>query len=401
MNLISAQVQFSCSNIWIKAQIFDNDTEIFSSQGKGSVCISNIALYISDDPIVPSKPAKEDKKQATLQQPIPPKHRYILQATILPSEIEKLSSASSDSNRPNSRNLKSASSAGKKKKSTTQPPPTPPATGQNTGNGNSNMSEVDFSWSLRVVSSESIPLQIQKDTEKEDRYKAIKESWEAAAPGRMNKAKEVREQYLRGIDAGGVKPVVVNYNDQLLKPWTIIKKECPKAVIQRDREIRTPDQKPSLLQRLLNKPSTPSQTAAEIKEDFPIFSVKCNVIGICDTPIILGPQDFESNSLLRAKRIEIQNEIQSETVKNRINDKERRSIMKKKIVDIVEHKLRELEFWNKLDQGRREEYKAKMMIEIEESNAKLRAALDLQSKLSDSAEAAEEQSEKKKKVAKK
>jgi hypothetical protein len=400
MNLMSALVQFSCSNIWIKVQLFDNDNEIYSGQGKGCVNVSNIALYLSEDPVLPSKPAKEDKKQTTPQQTIPPKHRYILQATILPTEIEKLNSASSDSNRSNSRNLKSASSAGKKKKSTTQPPPTPPINGQNTGNLNSN-GDVEFVWTLRIVSSESIPLQVQKDTEKEDRYKAIKEAWETAAPGRMNRAKEVREQYLRGIEAGGIKPVVVNYNDQVLKPWSVLKRDCPKVLIQRDRDIRTPDPKPSLLQRLLNKPTTPSQTATDNKEESPLFSVKCSVIGICDAPIVFGSQDLESNSQLRAKRIEIQNEIQSEVLRNRTTDKERRSLMKKKIVDIVEHKLRELECWNKLDQARREEYKGKMMIEIEESNAKLRAALDIQSKLLDPTEGTEEQSEKKKKVAKK
>jgi hypothetical protein len=35
-------------------------------------------------------------------------------------------------------------------------------------------------WRLRIIASDSASLIVQKDTEKEDRYKMIKDSWESA-----------------------------------------------------------------------------------------------------------------------------------------------------------------------------------------------------------------------------
>ncbi len=65
MSLVSIQTQFSYPSIWIKLQLFDNDVEIFSTQGKGLAIIPSIALYLSDDP-TPTK--KDDKKGQVAQQ---------------------------------------------------------------------------------------------------------------------------------------------------------------------------------------------------------------------------------------------------------------------------------------------------------------------------------------------
>ena len=47
-----------------------------------------------------------------------------------------------------------------------------------------------ISWLLKVYSSETIA--IIKDTDKEDREKALKASWETDEPGRAEKAKKSR-----------------------------------------------------------------------------------------------------------------------------------------------------------------------------------------------------------------
>lgn len=51
-----------------------------------------------------------------------------------------------------------------------------------------------ISWLLKVYSSETIA--IIKDTDKEDREKALKASWETDEPGRAEKAKKSRTKFL-------------------------------------------------------------------------------------------------------------------------------------------------------------------------------------------------------------
>lgn len=49
-------------------------------------------------------------------------------------------------------------------------------------------------WFLKVISSET--LGFVKDTEKEDKEKAIQKSWEDNEPGRALKAKKSRSKFL-------------------------------------------------------------------------------------------------------------------------------------------------------------------------------------------------------------
>lgn len=50
-----------------------------------------------------------------------------------------------------------------------------------------NDESADINWLIKVYSSETLAL--IKDTDKEDREKALKASWEADEPGRAEKAK--------------------------------------------------------------------------------------------------------------------------------------------------------------------------------------------------------------------
>jgi hypothetical protein len=57
-----------------------------------------------------------------------------------------------------------------------------------------------LAWKLKLLSHEVGTLLLVKDTEKEDRYKAIKLSWETSQAGRASKAKEARENFLKTAD---------------------------------------------------------------------------------------------------------------------------------------------------------------------------------------------------------
>ena len=52
----------------------------------------------------------------------------------------------------------------------------------------------EITWYMKVFSSET--LAIVKDTDKEDKEKALKASWEANEPGRAEKAKRSRLKFV-------------------------------------------------------------------------------------------------------------------------------------------------------------------------------------------------------------
>ena len=51
-----------------------------------------------------------------------------------------------------------------------------------------------LTWIIKMFNSETLAL--VKDTDKEDREKALKASWEAADPGRAEKAQRSRQRFL-------------------------------------------------------------------------------------------------------------------------------------------------------------------------------------------------------------
>lgn len=331
-----------------------------------------------------------------------------MQATIPSSELEKLSNASvtsQEGNRPHSR-TKTASSAGKKKKQNAAVTPTTgnvpnSVPGTAPGQQSSGTQEtLEFTWNLRIIATDNTTILVSKDTEKEDRYRAIKESWEVAAVGRMNRARELRENYLKGIESGSVKPVLIKFEDESLKPWTVIKQNSPKVMFRRDTELKVTEPRLTLTQRLLAQQNSSNPfVTQENKDETNNVNANSVIESVTEKPVVLNVGDFEQRAVNRSEKIQMHQERHTETVKTRISEKERRAAIKKKFVEIVETKLRELEFWEKFDQERREGYRQKLIAEAEESNAKLRAALDAASKAAEALE--DEQSDKKKKVGKK
>jgi hypothetical protein len=62
---------------------------------------------------------------------------------------------------------------------------------------NSNSGQnAELRWNLRLYTSDPAGLFVVKDTEKEDRYRLIKDSWEQSSPGRASKARDSRERFL-------------------------------------------------------------------------------------------------------------------------------------------------------------------------------------------------------------
>lgn len=51
-----------------------------------------------------------------------------------------------------------------------------------------------ITWTIKMFNSETLAL--VKDTDKEDREKTLKASWETADPGRAEKAGKSRQRYL-------------------------------------------------------------------------------------------------------------------------------------------------------------------------------------------------------------
>ncbi|KAI8894553.1 hypothetical protein BC833DRAFT_651992 [Globomyces pollinis-pini] len=439
INNISIQTAFSIPSIFIKLTLYDNDVEIASCQGKGLATIYSVVINQTEEP-VPVKSSKDDKKGGPVPVVTPasaPKHRYILQANILHTEIEKLSSISLsgglDSMRPSSRSSKPGSAAAKKKKapiSGTSPMPTQPATisaqpiPSNTPVANTATSavtpgfpEVEFNWYLRIISTDAATVTVVRDTEKEDRYRAIKESWEQATPGRMNRAKELRELYMKQVEAGNIQNVNINYNDKGYKPWTIIKNSCPTVLLTSSKQPNH-DRLGKLLGPLipnnsrLKSPSMVqfnSRSSTQVLESDEApgmvnFSVKGKILEetIKEAPTILQSTDFEARTKLRIQNIEHHTEIHGELVKSRLGDKEKRANIKKLFIEMIDRKLQEIDGWQKVDNEKREQYRHRITIEAEEASAKLKAALDAAADfLAREQAAGEESTDKKKKVVKK
>ncbi|KAJ3076534.1 hypothetical protein HDU98_002522 [Podochytrium sp. JEL0797] len=268
-NVASFQLTFSLPQVMIKLQVFDNDVEIASVSGKGIVSLHTVSLLqvIEEATVQPStaavssggkgdkkdkekeaveKKEKEEKERiakeiatvaaATLAVPII-KHRYVIQATVQQLDLIKPNSpnllVSQDANRPSSRgSVKTPSSATPNKAKKKQSAGTGGATaGSATSSEPPTSAGPDLFWKLRIISTDTASLTVVKDTEKEDRYKMIKDTWEASQPGRSAKAREARESYLKLVESGAIKPVVALLTPFLEDAPPVVQIGKPKKVV--------------------------------------------------------------------------------------------------------------------------------------------------------------------------
>lgn len=393
LNNLAIQTTFSLPNVWIRLQFFDNDMEVYTSVGKGVACIYSAILYQAEEPKKDDKKVQAQAVQSTTS--TTPKHKYVLQASIEPSELEKLTNATE---RPNSRGGKNLSSAGKKK---------PKSAGTGTQQYPNNQqgaaapvnADLDFTWKLRLVSSDGTNVVVSKDTEKEDRYKAIKESWEAAVPGRMNRARENRDNFLKLTEVPSYKPLYIHQKSVPLRPWTVTKTACPKVLVMADKSVPIPH--PAAEPKSTNTKHNNSRPPSAYPYEDTAFSLTCRYVDELEVFRVLNAKDSEELAKARTQSIQSFQEAQAEDLKKRIGNREQRGSDKKKLIEIVEAKMRELESEQQWDLEKREAYRQKVLLEKEEeAQARARAALEA-SKLAELiGEGGDEQGDRKKKAKK-
>ena len=181
-------------------------------------------------------------------------------------------------------------------------------------------------WHLRIITTDTSSLLVQKDTEKEDRFKSMKESWESAQPGRSLRAQELRETYAKWVENASIKPVqyTLPHNPSVsYKPWMISK----------------------------SRPgSSYSSSAAE------------------GFPIVIKDEDW----FIRQQQRENINQDFIRTVdllkSNRRIDREKRSTSNF-LKEILEKQYNDIDSLTKGDFARRTEYRTRLLREIEEEAA--------------------------------
>ncbi|KAJ3342653.1 hypothetical protein HDU93_001633 [Gonapodya sp. JEL0774] len=347
-NIISAQLMFEHQGLSVQLQLFDNEVEIYSAKGRGCAIIYAATLQrVDETPATVSAGGKDAKLNAAeVKHVTKSSHKYIIQGTVEAADWSKLfpsssANASSDVGRPSSsRNTKITSSA-KKKKGSEAAPNVSASAAPVTSVGS------ELTWKLRLVSSEGASLSLAKDTEQEDRYRAIKDSWELKTPGRAQKARELREQYLKQTDVN----LPVSNTGSLARPIGSFKDQSPGM------KLKAPTQESSesgVIPRVL----TPEEKSQREAERMALFA------------------EFEQSrdALLRARPI----------------DRERRALLKQLQIQKLEEKRLEVDKLREIDMKRREEYLTALARAVEEWNVRKlelgRLAADAASAMADEEE---------------
>ena len=140
-----------------------------------------------------------------------PKHKYVLQGVIEYSETTKMAGSIGALNeiRPassrvstapmSSSSAKNKDASAKKKKGGPEPTQAPTTA----VSGSASLSANEPTWKLRIISSGTSSVSLVKDTEREDKFKAIKDGWESSQPGRSAKGRDSRDQFLRMLQEQG------------------------------------------------------------------------------------------------------------------------------------------------------------------------------------------------------
>ncbi|KXS19272.1 hypothetical protein M427DRAFT_29210 [Gonapodya prolifera JEL478] len=329
-NVVSAHLIFDHQNLSVQLQIFDGDIEVYRAKGRGVATIYAATLQRVDEPMTNSAVSASGAKDVKANQTdvkSPPStvgarapHKYIIQGTVESADWSKVfpsssSNVSSDAGRPSSsRNTKNASSAKKKKGTdgltlaTNAAAPSVAATSEPT-------------WKLRLVSSEGASVSLTKDTEQEDRYKMIKDSWEQKNPGRAAKAREIREQYLKQTDVTGPNSTPVS-------------------------PVRQP--KEQVMGMKMKSLSQDSEDGA--------------------SPRVLTPEEKTRRESERRARMTSFEQNREALIQARPNDRERRALLKQLQFQKLEDKRSDVDKLRELDLKRREEYLVTLSRAVDEWN---------------------------------
>lgn len=182
-------------------------------------------------------------------------------------------------------------------------------------------------WKLRIISSDSSSMVVMKDTEKEDRFRSIKESWESSQPGRSMRANEVRDAYLRSVDNKTIQPIFMPANfgtNAKYKPW----------------------------KRINSRPSTSESDRSTAPSEI----TKIPYLDEAGWARIQSERECKLKSALE----EISNRRS-----NRKNQKDIR-ISENKLKDMLSVIATEFEEYFNIDSGKRSEYRSRVLLEAEE-----------------------------------
>jgi hypothetical protein len=400
-------------NVMISLTLFDNDIEIANARGKGSATIRSVFLHLVED----SKANDTRKNPATTTIPIlNQKHKYVLQAKA-ETNLEKLPNRPNTSGRPASISGKPGSTKGKRSIAVAKIG-TPPAA-------------EDSKWKLRLIATEpGIILLIigaffvTKDTEKEDLFRSIKDGWELSQPGRLQFARDVRESYSKLVESGQISPVTILVDDRIIKPWSIVKENSPMTQITSEKEKRVTVQEPTVetiksyqdLKEIkdskdvkdtkdgVKETKEAKDTAKESKEEKDVKELKEKDEGVTvykslilktATAAKIMEVDHVHQSIQEVlAAIENGQKWYQEFKQLRICDKENRIAEKRMQNEVVDIKMKEMDFWLKIDLNLREQYRQRVLREAEELEIKLkvaqeaRVALEVQESLAAGEEAA-------------
>lgn len=137
-----------------KVEVFDNQQLIATYHGNGHLTISHFSFRgnagLEDKPKEAAPPAEGQEQQEEKEY----KHHYVIQATFDKNDWKEAVLKNSEETK-------------------------------------------DIKWEMKVYSSDTVA--IVKDTDKEDREKALKDSWEQAEPGRADKSRKSRLRYLASL----------------------------------------------------------------------------------------------------------------------------------------------------------------------------------------------------------
>ena len=261
------------------------------------------------------------------------KHKYVLQAIVERPEFSKAiapAGLGESITRPSSSRASklpatmARTASSKKKKSLAQPVIEEKSTSQ--------LNEPV--WHLRILSTDTSSMIVQKDTEKEDRYKLTKESWEAGQPGRATRAQDIREMYVKSVESTSIQPIFLPAKESIessYKPWSIV----------------------------ASRPSSAISAAAQ--------SEKKSAIAVIDDEAWTVMQQERDNA------VKGQMSIFSEIKTTRKAEKEKR-ISRTILRDLLEKQAAEIEELQKTDQSRRNDYRIRVLRELEEDAKALEAA---------------------------
>jgi hypothetical protein len=210
----------------------------------------------------------------------------------------------------------------------------------------------DVKWRLRVTTVEPATIIVTKDTEKEDSFKALKESWEQHQPGRMSMSREIRDVYLKMVEAGNIQSFNMKTKSGITTPWSVV----------RDR--------PSLIQ-VINQRRPKTLSNIDIIDHFNASAV---LVEERAKAIVSGIEELQKWQTEQANKVDDTQKIIQLARVNRQIEKERRQSEKKLLVELIEGKQKEMEIITKQDLVCREVYRQRIIKEAEEYSAKLKAA---------------------------